>query len=156
MKAFLSLGSNMGDRARYLQDAIMALGANPGVTVVNQSGIYETDPWGGVEQAEFWNIVVQVETSLSPQELLKVCQAVENSLRRERIIHWGPRTIDIDILLYDNIVVREPELVIPHPYMEEREFVLAPLRELVPELILPSGKAIGIQRGSGEVRRLDV
>jgi len=156
MSVFLSLGSNMGDRLFYLREAIERLTHNPSISIAKKSGIYVTAPWGGVEQPEFWNMAIQVETLLPPRELLRVCQAVENSLGRERIIRWGQRTIDIDILLYDNIVSIEPELILPHPHMEEREFVLAPLREIVPKLILPSGRPIAEVKGNGEVRLLPV
>lgn len=150
MKAYLSLGSNLGDRNANLQGAMKEL-EETGVQIAAVSQIYVTEPWGGVEQPEFWNLAVEIETTLDPLELLKICQDIELSLGRERSIHWGPRTIDIDILLYDNRVSNTPELTLPHPHMEKRAFVLSPLREIAPELTLPSGRSIQEVSGEGKV-----
>ena len=98
---------------------------------------------------------MEIETTLSPLGLLEVCQEVEKSLGRERLIRWGPRTIDIDLLSYDNKVWEDERLILPHPRMEEREFVLAPLREIAPEFILPSGRRAMEVRGDGEVWPLE-
>lgn len=154
MKAYLSLGSNLGERSNYLGAAISNLSKCKGIKVCKESSVYETEPWGLAEQPVYWNMVLEIETDLDPFELLHVCQEVENNLGRKRIIRWGPRTVDIDVLLYDNIVVDKPELVLPHPHLEEREFVLAPLRELRPELILPSGYVIQNVHGEGKVKNL--
>lgn len=154
MRAYLSLGSNLGERAYYLEAAIRGLGQCKDVKIRKESSVYETEPWGLAEQPVFWNMVLEIETELDPFELLNVCQKVENNLGRKRIIKWGPRTVDIDVLLYDNIVVDSLELIIPHPHLEEREFVLAPLRELRPELILPSGYIIQNVHGEGKVKNL--
>lgn len=151
MKAYLSLGSNIGDRKYYLDEAIRRL-SSYGIRIIAVSGVYETEPWGGVEQAEFWNQVIEIETVLEPLELLHVCQGIEKALGRERIIHWGPRTVDIDILLYDNRVSASAELTLPHPYMEKRAFVLTPLREIAPEMVLPSGRSIQEVTEEGKVR----
>lgn len=151
MKAYLSLGSNMGDREGYLEKALEFLDRNPGITVLKVSSFYETEPWGGVDQDSFFNLAVEIETTLDPFDLLKECQTVENSLGRRRLVRWGPRVIDIDILLYGNLKVKSKDLIIPHPLMEEREFVLAPLREIAPDLILPSGKPVQKVRGEGKV-----
>lgn len=153
MRAFLGLGSNLGDRAHYLEEAISAL-ASPQIMVNAVSRIYETEPWGLMDQPLYWNQVIEVNTSLKPLELLHVCQAVEHRLGRERLLHWGPRTIDIDLLIYDNTVSRSEELILPHPYLEERAFVLAPLREIAPELVLPSGRSITEVFGEGKVHPL--
>jgi 2-amino-4-hydroxy-6-hydroxymethyldihydropteridine diphosphokinase len=118
------------------------------------SRIYETEPWGLLDQPLYWNLVIKIETSLEPLELLHVCQEIERQLGRERKQHWGPRTIDIDLLIYDNIVSDSEELILPHPYLEERAFVLVPLREIAPELVLPSGKSISEVSGEGKVHPL--
>lgn len=151
MNAYLSLGSNLGDRGLYLRSAQELL-EDSGVRIIMASGIYLTEPWGGIEQPEFWNMVLQVSTTLGPMALLQVCQTIEQELGRERQVHWGPRTVDIDILLCDNIISNLTELRLPHPYLEERAFVLAPLREIAPTLILPSGRSIQEVFGEGEVR----
>ena len=156
MRAYLSLGSNMGDRGYYLREALRLLAEIKELKITAKSHVYETKPWGLTDQADFWNLAVEIETGLEPLELLKTCQDVENSLERKRIMRWGPRTIDIDILLYDNRVSNLEEITLPHPRMEEREFVLAPLREIAPELVLPSGRSIREVSGEGEVKRLDL
>lgn len=153
MRVFLGLGSNLGDRAHYLRTAIAAL-VSPLIKLAATSRIYETEPWGLMDQPLYWNQVIEVETSLKPLELLHVCQEIENRLGRERKVHWGPRTIDIDLLIYDNIVDNSEELKLPHPYLEERAFVLAPLREIAPELVLPSGRSITEVSGEGKVHPL--
>jgi 2-amino-4-hydroxy-6-hydroxymethyldihydropteridine diphosphokinase len=154
MKAYLGLGSNLGDRVFYLRGAIMAL-TSAKVDVTAVSRIYETEPWGVKEQPEYLNQVVEVETSLEPLELLHVCQKIEQQFGRERKEHWGSRTIDIDLLIYDNRESDSKELTLPHPYLEKREFVLAPLREIAPTLILPSGNAISEVTGEGKVHPLE-
>ena len=145
----------MGDRGYYLQESCRRLMANPDVKICQKSRIYETKPWGKTDQANFWNLVVEIETKLSPLELLDACQEIEKSLGRERLIRWGPRTIDIDLLNYDNKVWKDNRLILPHPRMEEREFVLAPLREIAPQFILPSGRRVLEARGDGEVWLLE-
>ena len=143
MRAFLGLGSNLGDRWGYLRNAVAAL---PDVTAV--SPVYETTPVGGPEgQAEYLNLVVELETELSPRELLGVAQALEQAAGRVRAERWGPRTLDVDVLLVGDLVVDEPDLVVPHPRMFERGFVLAPLADLAPELVPPGWEA----RVAGEV-----
>ena len=150
MRIFLGLGSNLGDRAYYLEKAVSAL-KSPVLKVEATSRIYETEPWGIIDQPLYWNQVIEVETSLEPLALLHVCQEIEIRLGRERNEHWGPRTIDIDLLIYDNTVSETKELNLPHPYLEERAFVLAPLREIAPELVLPSGRSISEVSGKGKV-----
>lgn len=142
MRAFLGLGSNLGNRLSYLEKAVNMLGELPEITIIRESGIYESEPWGEERQNNFLNQVIEIETSSLPENLLRQCQAVEAALGRERSMHWGPRTIDIDILLYENYQIISDELIIPHPYLEQRNFVLIPLKEIAPDLSLPSGKPV--------------
>jgi 2-amino-4-hydroxy-6-hydroxymethyldihydropteridine diphosphokinase len=140
---FVSLGSNLGERERYLQKALQQLHEHPEVTITQFSSIYETDPVGNVEQGPFLNMVVQGETTFIPEALLELTQAIERDLGRIRDVHWGPRTIDIDILLYNNKRMDTEALVIPHPRMTERAFVLLPLAEIAPNCTIPKeGKTI--------------
>ncbi|MGB6198630.1 MAG: 2-amino-4-hydroxy-6-hydroxymethyldihydropteridine diphosphokinase [Candidatus Acidiferrales bacterium] len=134
---YLSLGSNLGDRAAFIERAIDALGA-AGVRVLRRSAIYDTEPVDAPAQGWFLNLAVEAETALAPQALLNVLLGIERSLGRERAVPRGPRTIDIDILLYGSSVVREPGLTIPHPAMTARRFVLVPLAELAPGLRHPA------------------
>lgn len=150
MKVYLGLGSNLGDRAYYLREAISSL-SSPMIKIGAVSRIYETEPWGVMDQPLYWNQVLEIETTLKPIDLLHFCQDIELKLGRERKVHWGSRTIDIDLLIYDNIVSETKELKLPHPLLEEREFVLAPLREVAPNLILPSGRSIAEVFGEGKV-----
>jgi len=133
--ATLALGTNLGDRRRNLRAAIAAL--PPAVTVLEQSFIYETLPWGMTDQPSFLNMVIIGETSQKPQELLKNLKELETHLGRIPSIHYGPRKIDIDILFYDNLIFDSPELTLPHPHMHERAFVLVPLADLTPDQIHP-------------------
>ncbi|QRG67872.1 2-amino-4-hydroxy-6-hydroxymethyldihydropteridine diphosphokinase [Brevibacillus choshinensis] len=128
--AYLALGSNIGDRVLTLQQAIRKLHEQPGMQVSRVSFVYETDPVGYVDQDAFLNMVVAVETSLSADELLNAALSVEKELGRVRTIRWGPRTIDIDVLLYDQATIQNEHLMIPHPAMTERAFVLVPLRDV--------------------------
>jgi 2-amino-4-hydroxy-6-hydroxymethyldihydropteridine diphosphokinase len=128
-KAYLGLGSNIGDRRAILQEAVEALDG-----VVAVSSLYETDPVGGVQQDSFYNIVVAIETGLEAHELLRRCQSLERAAKRKRIVRWGPRTLDVDILLFGDLVIDTPELTIPHPRMTERNFVMVPLLEVAPDL----------------------
>jgi 2-amino-4-hydroxy-6-hydroxymethyldihydropteridine diphosphokinase len=137
--AYLALGSNEGDRLSTLQRAVDLLDAAAGIAVRRSSRIYETEPVGGPPQPDFLNAVVEARTSLDARELLEVCHRVERSLGRERTVRWGPRTIDIDILTYGRERIDEPDLVVPHPRMHERGFVLAPLLELDADPPLPAG-----------------
>ncbi len=138
--AYIALGSNLGDRAFYIQSAVTFLHEN-GVVVIRQSTIIETDAVGGPPQGKFFNAVVKIETKLSPIELLSVCQKIERQLGRARGVPNGPRTIDLDILLYDRVAMNTPQLQIPHPRMLERAFVLEPLREIEPGLLEESFNA---------------
>jgi 2-amino-4-hydroxy-6-hydroxymethyldihydropteridine diphosphokinase len=138
-KAFLGMGSNLGDRQEYLDDACRELSAHQSVKVIQSSSLYETEPVGYLAQGWFLNQVVEIETTLAPDELLRFTQDIENKLGRKRLIHWGPRVIDLDILLYGNRIINTPSLTVPHPRMYERCFVLMPLREIAPDLIHPDG-----------------
>jgi BirA family transcriptional regulator, biotin operon repressor / biotin---[acetyl-CoA-carboxylase] ligase len=140
-RAYLGLGSNEGDRAGYLREASRRLEAAD-LRVTGQSPVYESIPWGRTGQPTYLNQVVAVETSLAPRALLDRAHVVEAALGRTRAERWGPRTIDVDILLYDGTVVREPDLVIPHPDLERRAFVLVPLADVAPGLRLPDGAAV--------------
>lgn len=132
MRAFLALGSNLGDRRAYLRDAVARL---PDVVAV--SNIYETDPVGGPPgQGAYLNCVVELRTALTARELLAVAQSAESAAARTRREKWGPRTLDVDVLLVGDEVTDEPDLVVPHPRMWERGFVLVPLADLAPELVV--------------------
>lgn len=128
--AYLSLGSNLGDRLLYLREGLQGLERHDEIKLKAVSSVYETDAVGLTEQPAFLNIAVQMETTLDPYQLLRLCHEVEDQFQRERLIRWGPRTLDIDILIYDDLILDTPELTLPHPRMHEREFVLIPLREL--------------------------
>lgn len=154
MKAYLSIGTNVGDRFENLQQALSCLERTSGVSIISVSSIYQTEPWGVIDQDHFLNVVVEIDTVLDPLLLLRACQGIENRLGRERLVYWGPRIIDIDILLYNNVKIQTKELTIPHPYMEIREFVLAPLREIDPDLILPSGRRVCDTQGEGIVKKI--
>lgn len=129
-RAVLSLGSNIGEKSDQLRLAVQALEASPDIRILKRSSFYTTAPVGYLDQDDFVNAVILVETSLSPYELLSECQRVEQALKRERVIRWGPRTIDIDILCFEDIQNDDPILTIPHPRMTERAFVLVPLSEI--------------------------
>ena len=131
-KVYLSIGSNMGDRESYLRGAIDALKAHPLIRVRNVSGLIVTKPYGGVEQEDFLNGAVEIETLLPPTELLDALHEMEAAAGRERKQRWGPRTLDLDIIFYDKLVFEDDRLVIPHQDMENRSFVLEPLCELAP------------------------
>ena len=139
MEAFLGLGSNLGDRLATLQLAVDLLGKEPGIRVTRSSRVWETDPLGGPDQPEFLNAVVEVTTELEPAELLSACNRVEAELGRTREVRWGPRTIDIDILLIDDLAIDDPTLTVPHPRLHQRAFALMPLLELSPDPVLPDG-----------------
>jgi 2-amino-4-hydroxy-6-hydroxymethyldihydropteridine diphosphokinase len=135
---YLALGSNVGYREKTITAALNALEATREVEIVKVSSLYETTPVGGPEeQPKFMNAAAHVRTTLTPQRLLAVCTQIEDLLGRTREVHWGPRTIDLDILFYDQQVLAEPDLTLPHPLMHERRFVLEPLAEIAPNLSHP-------------------
>jgi 2-amino-4-hydroxy-6-hydroxymethyldihydropteridine diphosphokinase len=139
--AFLGLGSNLGDRAAMLLAAAGLL-AGDEIRITRKSRVYESPAWGKTDQPPFFNQVVEVETILAPEGLLARCQHVEDTLGRVRRERWGPRTIDIDILLYDDLVIQTPDLVVPHTDLWRRAFVLVPLAEVAPALRLPTGETV--------------
>jgi 2-amino-4-hydroxy-6-hydroxymethyldihydropteridine diphosphokinase len=134
-RAYLGLGSNLGDRLAHLQGAVDALAATSGIGVVAVSRVYETAPVGGPAQEDYLNAVVAIDTELRPRELLDVAMAVEQLADRVRTVRWGPRTLDVDVLVYDDERVDEPDLEIPHPRMHDRAFVLAPLHDVAPDRV---------------------
>jgi len=129
-RAYLGLGTNMGARVEYLHGACQILSENESISITKKSKIYETKAWGYTDQADFLNMCLEIETTLDTYELLEVCQEVEKKLNRERIIRWGPRTIDVDILFFNDIILDDEKLLIPHPRISERAFVLIPLVDL--------------------------
>ncbi len=134
-QVFLGLGSNLGDRAEYLCKARAALA--PEVNLLRSSSIYETPPWGYLEQSSFLNQVVEVETSQEPEELLAKLKGIENQLGRVKNFRYGPRCIDLDILFYGSLVFQSADLTIPHPALAERTFVLVPLNEIAADFVHP-------------------
>lgn len=129
--AYIALGSNLGDREQSLKDAITALNQHPQVEVKQLSNIYETDPVGFTDQPAFLNMVIRVSTVLLAMDLLSVQFSVEEQLGRKRELRWGPRTIDLDLLMYDNVSMKTDRLILPHPRMMERAFVLVPLHDVL-------------------------
>jgi 2-amino-4-hydroxy-6-hydroxymethyldihydropteridine diphosphokinase len=146
-RAFLGLGSNLGDREQLLADAVDRLVA-VGQRAVSPT--YETDPVGGPDQGAYLNVVVELDTDLSPRQLLQVCRRLEAAAERVRDERWGPRTLDVDVLWVDGAQVAEPDLDVPHPRMWQRRFVLAPLRDLAPDLV----SAEQVAAAEGEVRQV--
>lgn len=146
--AFLGLGSNIEDRLEYLQSGVDALHAHPRIRVDAVSSVYETEPVGGPEQGPYLNLAVRVATLLSPRGLLAAAQKVEQALGRERNQRWGPRTLDIDILLYDQVTRRRRSLEIPHPRLTQRPFALVPLLEVAPGTKLPDGQSVASAIGA--------
>lgn len=136
-KVYLSLGSNMGDKRENLLEAIKRVGELENTEVVKSSTILETEPFGYIEQDNFLNACLEVKTLLTPQEFLSFILKIELDMGRVREIKWGPRVIDIDILFYDNEIIQEDNLAVPHPWICEREFVLEPLSEIAPNYVHP-------------------
>lgn len=133
---YVLLGSNLGDRLSYLDKATRAI-ENQAGKVVQKSSVYQTESWGRTGLPEYLNQVLELQTSLSPQDLLRTLQQIEADLERRREEKWGSRTIDIDILFYGQEQINESNLVIPHPLLQERRFVLEPLSEIAPSLVHP-------------------
>ncbi len=136
-RAYVGLGANLGDREETLEQAVALLGAVPGAEVLALSTLHDTDPVGVVDQPRFLNGAAAVDTTLSARELLDGLLAIERTLGRERGERWGPRIVDLDLLLYGDEIVDEPGLHVPHPRLHERRFALEPLAELDPELEIP-------------------
>jgi len=142
--AYLGLGSNLGEREANMAAAIAEIERIPGTEVLRQSQVYESKPWGKTDQPDFLNMVVEVTTRLEPHQLMRHLQHIEKELGRDRESEeqWGPRTIDIDLLLFGDRTLRTASLQVPHPRMWERHFVLKPLSELAPQMVSPEGIAI--------------
>jgi 2-amino-4-hydroxy-6-hydroxymethyldihydropteridine diphosphokinase len=145
--AYLSLGSNLGDRAALLRDGVLAVAAGDPYRV---SPLYETEPVGGPAQGRYLNVVVELETAATPHELLARCRAAEAAAGRERTVRFGPRTLDADVLMVDGLTVEDAELTVPHPRMWQRRFVLQPLADLAPGLV----DAAALAAAEGEVSRV--
>lgn len=147
MRAMLGLGSNLGDRRRYLRDAVALLGAD----VARVSPIYETAPMGGPpDQQPYLNLVVELDTDRTARELLSLCHRLEAAAERVRSARWGPRTLDADVLWIEGVEADEPDLQVPHPRMAERRFVMAPLRDVAPDLVPEDWE----ERAAGQVTLL--
>lgn len=138
---YIGLGSNQGDKIKNLRDALCAIKSIDDINITKVSSLYLSEPWGNPNQPEFINQVAEIETELTPWELLDHLQKIEIKMGRQRSEKWGPRLIDLDILLYGSEELNAPELTIPHPYMRERLFVLLPLQEINAELIFPGDGA---------------
>ncbi len=136
-RAYLSVGSNMGDREAYIRKAIETLDSRKHTKVCLVSELLNTKPYGGVEQADFLNGAMEIRTQLSPRELLAALHEIEAEAGRERLVHWGPRTLDMDILFYDRLVYEDEELILPHVDLQNRYFVLKPLSEIAPNIRHP-------------------
>jgi 2-amino-4-hydroxy-6-hydroxymethyldihydropteridine diphosphokinase len=134
---YVGLGSNLGDRGGTLRAALEELGRRDGVRVAAVSSLRETEPVGGPAQGEFLNGVAELRTTLGARKLLSLLHEVEDRFGRERTVRWGPRTLDLDLLLYGDAVINEPDLTVPHPRMHERPFVIGPLREIAPDVRHP-------------------
>lgn len=159
--AYIGLGSNIGDKVGNLKRTIVELGKVPGNKVLTVSSFYKTEPVGEVEQDWFINAAVKIETGLAPRELLKTLLDIERDLGRVREIKWGPRIIDLDILLYDDLVIEEEGLAIPHPYLHKRGFVLTPLAEIAPAYVHPGlnksvSELLSMLKDNKKIERMEV
>lgn len=157
-RAWIGIGSNVGDRIDFCRRAVALLAERKGIDVVSVSSLYETSPLGGPPQRSFINLVVSIDTDLDARALLEFCQALESEVgRAESEIRWGPRVIDLDILAYGDTKISEPDLEIPHPRMNERRFVLVPLLEIEPDATDPWGTRYAdlVAEAQGEVRLLE-
>jgi len=140
--AYVGLGSNLEDPTAQLARAVAELASLPNTTLLAQSAFYASRPVGPQDQPDFVNGAVQLSTELSPHQLLDHLQAIEQAHGRERLRHWGPRTLDLDLLLYGNDSIHDERLTVPHAELANRDFVLQPLLDLNPELVLPDGRSI--------------
>ena len=142
-RAFLSLGSNLGDRASHLARGLEIVVGSDQYRV---SSVYQTEPVGGVVQDDFWNLVVELTTEASPRELLERCRLAESAEGRTREVRWGPRSLDADVLLVGDVTSDDPEIIVPHPRMFERSFVLVPLAQLAPDVVSEDLLECGVGR----------
>lgn len=140
--AAIGLGSNLGDSPALLSRALQQLHAHPAIDVLGCSRLYRSAPVGPADQPDYANAAALLNTTLAPLDLLDVLQALERAAGRQRLLHWGPRTLDLDLLLFDDQVIAEPRLQVPHPEMTRRAFVLTPLAELIPDWRLPDGRRV--------------
>ncbi|MDP9233690.1 MAG: 2-amino-4-hydroxy-6-hydroxymethyldihydropteridine diphosphokinase [Actinomycetota bacterium] len=157
-RAYIGIGSNVGERAEFCRRAVEALRASPGISLGAVSSLYETSPVGGPPQRSFVNLVAEVDTAGTARELLRVCKEIERRLGREPgDIRWGPRVADLDILLFGDDKVNEPDLEIPHPRLVHRRFALVPLLEIDPAAADPWGARYAdcLDEAEGEVERLE-
>lgn len=159
--AYVGLGSNLGDRQENLRAALSELRGLPAITLMRVSSLYATAPVGVTEQPEFLNALAALETSLSAMDLLGVFLHLENKMGRVRTFRWGPRVIDLDLLLYGDAQIALPFLTVPHPRLRERAFVLVPLAEIAPELVLPGDQRTVEElanyfSSNGNIRRVGV
>jgi len=143
--AYIALGSNMGEREKYLDMALEEFAKNPKIRLLQTASYMESEPYGGVEQDSFLNSVCQLETLYPPYDLLEELHRIEGLANRKREIHWGPRTLDLDIIYYDELVMADKDLIIPHADMENRVFVLKPLCEIAPYMLNPVNKQTSVQ-----------
>ncbi|MDI6744255.1 MAG: 2-amino-4-hydroxy-6-hydroxymethyldihydropteridine diphosphokinase [Thermodesulfovibrionales bacterium] len=140
--AYINIGSNLGEREENCRKAIKLLKEN-GIAVKKHSSMYETEPWGVKDQPKFINMAIEVETDKKPEELLRVLKEIEKEIGRTETVKWGPRAVDLDIIFYDNLILKTDNLEIPHPLLQERDFVLKPLSEIAPDKKHPvKGKTV--------------
>lgn len=137
MTVFIGIGSNLGNRKENIQNAIKLLEDTKDIQITKVSSIIETEPYGKTDQPNFLNCVITIETKINPEHLLEICNNIENELGRIRKEKWGPRTIDLDILFIDDLVIHTPDLIVPHPEIHKREFVLTSLVEIAPNFVHP-------------------
>ncbi|WP_432663498.1 2-amino-4-hydroxy-6-hydroxymethyldihydropteridine diphosphokinase [Wukongibacter baidiensis] len=156
-KAYLGLGSNIGDTKENIDSAIDILKSHEKIEVTKVSSYYETEPVGYEDQDWFLNVVLEIDTTLKPYELLELCNLIEEKLKRKRIVRWGPRTIDVDILLYEGFESEDEKLTIPHPRMTERAFVMIPLNEITSEIKINDKSISEILKSldGEEIRKID-
>ena len=154
VKAVLGLGSNLGDRQAQIALALDALAMHPHIDVLAVSALYQTPPWGKTDQPAFFNAAALVETDLAPRTLLEAVLGIERSLGRLRTELWGPRTIDLDILLYGDQTIDEPGLTIPHPRIQERAFVIRPLADILPDAMI-AGRCVSDWLAALDVSGID-
>ncbi len=141
VRAYLALGGNVGDVEQAFRTSLAALRAQAHVEVLKESAIYRTPPWGKTDQPDFLNMAAEIETDLSAHDLLDLCLTIERASGRVREERWGPRTIDLDIIAYDDQTIADERLTVPHPHAHERAFVLAPMADLAPDLMI-AGKSV--------------
>ena len=141
-RCFIGLGSNLDEPLKQVSDALRELAQLPQTKLLRHSQLFRSDPVGPAGQPDYINAVAEIETELTPIQLLDQLQAIEQAHQRRRIVHWGPRTLDLDILLVNSETIATERLKVPHPYMHEREFVLYPLAQIAPDLKLPDGRRL--------------